>query len=448
VSDLSLPSAGDAAAEFAALTGDGAVKKQIRLGMTVVGTLAAFLILGATWAKLDSAVMSYGVVQAEGNHKLVEHPDGGVIAAILVKEGDLVQQGQVVMRLDPTQANTSLAIEQTSVDTLTATLARLQAEAFGAPAITYPKELTARAADPAVAAIMAGQNQLLAARRHALTGQAAAISEQIGQVHSMADGYRGQITAVDQQAAMINDELNGLKKLYAQGFATKTQLLALERAASGLEGQRREYQANLDRLTHSVGQYQDQASQLSRDRLTSVTEQLDDATAKLADAVQRRNAIQAVVDHTTIRAPVAGYVFGLTSNTVGAVIGKGEKILEILPKDASPIVEARLRPAEGSHVHKGMKVEVRFTAAQGRGLPALHGVVQNRSVDLITDPKTGAPYYNLVVAVNRDEAGRLDGQNLDVGTPVEVVVPTGSRTAMAYMFQPLVESFRHGLKEQ
>ena len=448
MSDMSLPNVGDAAAEFAVLTGDGAVKQQIRIGLAVVGILAMFLIVGAAWAHLDSAVMSYGVVQAEGNRKVVEHPDGGVISAILVKEGDLVKQGQVVMRLDPTQANTSLAIEQTSVDTLSATLARLQAEALGASTVIYPKDLTSRAADPAVAAIMAGQSQLLAARRHALTGQTGAISEQIGQVHSMADGYRGQIAAVDQQAAMINDELNGLKKLYGQGFATKTQLLTLERTASALEGQKREYQANLDRLGHSVGQYQDQASQLGRDRLTAVTEQLDDASAKLADAVQRRNAVQAVVDHTTIRAPVTGYVFGLTMNTVGAVIGKGEKILEVLPKDANPIVEARLKPAEGSRVHKGMKVELRLTAAQGRGLPALHGVVQNRSVDLLTDSKTGAPYYNLVVTVDGDEASRLGGPNLDVGTPVEVVVPTGSRTAMAYMFQPLMESLGHGLKEQ
>ncbi len=359
-----------------------------------------------------------------------------------------MQQGQVVMRLDPTQANASLAIEQTAVDTLTASLARLQAEALGATTITYPKALTARAADPAVAAIMAGQGQLLLARRHALSGQAGGIEEQIGQVHSLADGYHGQIAAVDQQAAMINDELAGLKKLYSQGFATKTQLLALERSASALEGQKREYQANLDRLSHSIGQYRDQASQLQRDRLTTVTEQLDDANAKLADAVQRRNAVQAVVDHTTIRAPVTGYVFGLTPNTVGAVIGKGERILEILPKDASPIVEAHLGAAEGANVHKGMRVELRFNPAQGRGLPALHGVVQNRSVDLISDPKTGVAYYNLVVAVDRDEARRVGGPSLDVGTPVEVVVPTGSRTAMAYMFQPLVESFRHGLKEQ
>ena len=153
MSDLSLPQTQDVAADFAALTGDGAVKTQIRIGLVVVGALAAFLVAGATFAKLDSAVMSYGVVQAEGQDKVVQHPDGGVVSAILVKEGDLVKQGQVVMRLDPTQADANLAIEQTSVDTLTAALARLQAEALGAPTVTYPKALTDRASDPDVAAI-------------------------------------------------------------------------------------------------------------------------------------------------------------------------------------------------------------------------------------------------------------------------------------------------------
>lgn len=448
MSDVTLPETGDAAAEFAALTGDGAVKTQIRVGLAVVGVLAAFLVAGSTFAKLDSAVMAYGVVQAEGQDKVVEHPDGGVVQAILVKEGDLVNRGQVLLRLDPTQANSSLAIEQTAVDTLAAQLARLEAETLGAPAITFPKSLTDRASDPAVAAILAGQNQLLAARRHALSGQAGAISEEIGQVHSMADGYRGQIAAVDQQAVTINDELAGMRKLYAKGFATKAQLDQLERTASALEGQKREYQANLDRLGHSVGQYQEQASQLGRDRLTSVTEQLDDARAKLAEATQRRDAIQAVVDHTTIRAPVTGYVFGLAANTVGAVVGKGEKLLEILPKDASPIVETRVRPGDGARVQKGMKIQVRVTAAQWRGLPALHGVVQSRSADLIVDPKTGAPFYSVVVAIDHGEVDRRGGPSLDVGTPVEVVVPTGSRTALAYMFQPMMESLGHGLKEQ
>ncbi|MDR3506463.1 MAG: HlyD family efflux transporter periplasmic adaptor subunit, partial [Caulobacteraceae bacterium] len=205
---------------------------------------------------------------------------------------------------------------------------------------------------------------------------------------------------------------------------------------------------NLDRIGHSVSQYTDQDSQLTRDRQSTVTEQLDDTRGKLADAIQRRNATQAVVDHATIKAPVTGYVFGLTANTIGAVLGNGEKLLEVLPKDATPIVEARLRPTEGGSVHKGMRVELRITSAQGRGRPPLHGTVQSRSVDVLADPKSGAPYYRLSVAVDRDDATR-DGQlSLDVGTPVEVIVPTGSRTALTYMFEPLMESFRHGLKEQ
>jgi HlyD family type I secretion membrane fusion protein len=448
MSDLVLSAAGDTDAALTALTGDAVVTRLIRTGLFIVGGLTLFLVGGGAIAKLDSAVMSFGVVQAEGNHKVVEQPDGGVVSAILVKEGDLVRQGQVVMRLDASQANAGLAIEQTAVDTLMATVARLEAEATGAKAVTYPQALTSRAADPAVAATVAGQNELFVARRSALSGLSGTVIEQIKQERALADGYRGQITAVDQQAAMINDELAGLKKLYDQGYATKSQLLSTERASAALEGQKREYQANLDRIGHSVSQYTDQDSQLTRDRQSTVTEQLDDARGKLADAIQRRNAAQAVVDHTTVRAPVTGYVFGLTANTIGAVVGRGEKLLEVLPKDASPIIEARVKPGDGAHVRKGMKVQLRLTSAQGRGQPALHGVVQNRSVDLMSDAKTGATYYQLTVAIDHDDVARPGAPSLDVGTPVEVIVPTGSRTALAYMFEPLMESFRHGLKEQ
>ena len=448
MSDLALNAPGDTDDALAALTGDAAVTRLIRTGVGICGGLAVLLIGGGALARLDSAVMSYGVVQAEGNHKVLQHPDGGVVSAILVKDGDLVRQGQVVMRLDPSQATAALAIEQTAVDTLMATTARLEAEAAGAAAVTYPQALLSRAADPAVAATIAGQSQLFIARRKALSGASGTVVEQMKQERALADGYRGQISAVDQQAAMINDELTGLKKLYDQGYATKSQLLSTERAAAALEGQKREYQANLDRIGHSVSQYADQDSQLTRDRQSTIAEQLDDSRGKLADAIQRRNAAQAVVDHTTVKAPVTGYVFGMTANTVGAVIARGEKLLEVLPKDASPIVEAHIKPGDAAHIRKGMKVQLRLTAAQGRGQPALHGIVENRSVDVISDAKTGATYYQVTVAIDHDDVVRPNAPSLDAGTPVEVIVPTGSRTALGYIFGPLMESFRHGLKEQ
>ena len=434
------------ATDLSALAGDEAVKRMIRTGgLIIVGFFAVLLGWGST-AHLDSAVTTFGVVEAEGSRKVVQHPDGGIISAILVKEGDRVQQGQVLIRLDPVQANAALNIQASSVDTLEATVARLEAEEAGAAKIVFPVDLTSRVADPQVASIMATQNEMFRARRSALVGNGGQLGEEVMQARSMADGYRGQMAAIDQQSSMIADELAGLKKLYAAGFATKPQVLAVERAAAALDGQKKEYQADIERSGHAVGQYESQEAQMRRDRVSDVSGQLEDTRAKLADAQQQKAAAQAVVDRTTIRAPATGYVFGMTANTIGAVIGRGEHILEIVPSDAAPMVEAHLKPADGARVKKGMAVNLKVTASQGRALPVLTGVVKSRSVDLLSDEKTGQAYYDVTIAVNRDDIVR-SGAVLDVGTPVEVVAPTGSRTALTYLFQPLMEALGHGLKE-
>jgi len=433
-------------ADLSALAGDAAVKRMIRTGGLIIFGFFALIFGWGSTAHLDSAVTTFGVVQAEGSRKVVQHPDGGIINAILVKEGDLVQQGQILIRLDPVQANAALNIQIADVDTLEASVARLQAEEAGADKVVFPADLTARAADPQVASIMATQNELFRARHSALIGDGGGLGEQVQQARSMADGYRGQMAAIDQQSSMIADELAGLKKLYAAGFATKPQVLAVERAASALDGQKKEYMADIDRAGHAVGQYESQEAQLRRDRVSDVSGQLEDARAKLADAQQQKAAAQAVVDRTSIRAPATGFVFGLTANTIGAVIGRGEHILEIVPSDAAPMVEAHLKPADGARVKKGMAVNLKVTASQGRALPVMSGVVKSRSVDLLSDEKTGQAYYDVMITVNRDDIVRA-GAVLDVGTPVEVVVPTGSRTALRYLFQPLMEAFAHGLKE-
>ena len=434
------------AADLSALAGDAAVKRMIRNGGLIIAGFFVLLLGWGSVAHLDSAVMSFGVVQAEGSRKVVQHPDGGVITAIQVKEGDLVKQGQVLMRLDPVQATSALNIQTSDVETLEATVARLEAEEAGAGKIVFPADLAAHAADPQIAAIMATQNELFRDRRTALVGDGGQLGEEIQQARSMADGYRGQMAAIDQQSGMIADELAGLKKLYAAGFATKPQVLAVERAASALDGQKKEYQADIDRAGHAVGQYASQAAQIRRDRTSDASNQLEEARAKLADAEQQRAAAQAVVDRTVIRAPATGYVFSLAANTVGAVIGRGERILEIVPSDAAPIVEAHLKPGEGARVKKGMTVSLKVTSIGARAAPVLTGVVKNRSVDLLSDEKTGQAYYDLTIAVNHDDIVR-SGAVLDVGTPVEVVVPTGSRTALTYLFQPLMEALGHGLKE-
>lgn len=447
MTDLVLPTNHVVATDAAVLASDAGLRHLIIRGAVVV--VAFFVLLGgwAAVARLDSAAVSPGVVQSDGSRRIVQHPEGGVVSEVLVKEGDFVRQGQVLVRLDQVQARTSAEMSTAAVDTLTAMIARLEAEQAGAPKIAFPASLTGRANDPAVTQLMNTESRLFRARRSDLSGAGGALGEQIGQAQSQATGYTGEIKALDEQYALIQDELNGLKSLYSQGYATKPRLLAMERTAAAMEGQRQDYLANVQRLQFSQSQVRQQIDQLHRDRLSTVSEQLADARGKLADAVQRQAATQAVLERTVLRAPVAGHILGLSAGA-GTVVGRGEPILQVIPSDGSSIVEARLKPSEGAHIVRGMKVELRVASAEGRAMPVLDGVVESRSADLLADPKTGLPFYTVKARIAPAGAARLRDAGLGVGTPMQMIVPTGSRTALQYMFGPVADSFRRGLRER
>lgn len=434
-------------ADLDAFAGDLAVRRLIVRGGVVVG--AFFVLLGgwAAVARLDSGAVAYGVVQSEDSRSVVQHPDGGVVAAVLVREGDLVRKGQELVRLDQVQAKAAAEITSASADALTAVVARLEAEQSGAGRISFPKSLTSRAGDPSVAEVMATQVKLFDARGADLSGAGGALSQQIGVARSQAAGYASEIAALDKQYDLIQEELSGLKKLYDQGYATKPRLLAMERAAAAIIGQKHDYQSNIDRLGYTSSQVEQQVAQLRRDRMSNVSEQLGEARAKLADALERQGAARQLLDRTVIRAPADGHVLGLTAK-VGTVIGRGEAILQVIPNDGAATVEARLKPNEGAHVKSGMKVQLRVMSADGRTMPMLHGVIRSRSADLLSDPRSGAGFYTIKVKVEEADAARVRQAGLGVGTPMQVVVPTGSRTALQYIFEPVADSFRRGLKER
>ncbi len=434
-------------AELEAFGGERHVRRLIVRGGVVVG---AFFVLLGGWsavARLDSGAVSYGVVQSDASRKTVQHLDGGVVSSVLVKEGDYVRQGQELIRLDTVQAKAVADITTAAVDALTAEVARLQAEQAGMPRIVFPARLTTRAADPAVAQLMTIQVKLFDARRSDLVGADGTLGQQAAQADSQAIGYVGQIQATDAQYALIQEELKGLQKLYDQGYATKPRLLAMQRAAAALTGQKQEYQADIDRLHHTSGQAQAQSAQLRRDRLSTVAQELGEAEAKLATALEQESAAKAVLDRTVIRAPAEGHVLGLTA-AVGTVIAKGEPIMQVIPTEGSPVVEARLKPGDGAHVKAGMPVQLRVSGTEGRSLPMLQGSIQSRSADLLTDPKTGAPFYTIKVVVDPRDAALVKSAGLGVGAPMQVIVPTGSRTALQYIFEPLQDSFRRGLRER
>jgi HlyD family type I secretion membrane fusion protein len=426
-------------------------KQAVRLikagGLVVLGFFG-FLGGWAALSPMESAAITYGLVGADGNRKTVQHVDGGIVSAIFVKEGDFVSAGQELIRLDQVQAQASLEIQNASVTTLSAVLARLEAESVGLPKVNFPPSLIARRSETAIDQLLTSQEQILEARRSANATQVGTLREQIKQARTQMEIYQGQADAAADQYRMVKEELGPKQMLYEKGYATNSPVMQLKRAASALLSQQQEYQGHIMRLQHLVGQLENQIVQVDSDFRLKIAQELEDARTKIADATERERVARDILVRTVIRAPVSGHVLGLTVNTVGGVIGKGERLLEIVPADSGVVIRGQLRPSDGLEVHEGMHAEIRVLTNQGRRLPVVHGTVRTRSADARPDTGNTGLFFDITVDVDPSELKKVEGLKLMPGTPVEVIIPTGSRTVLDYIMEPVTMSMRHGLRER
>ncbi|MBX3455227.1 HlyD family type I secretion periplasmic adaptor subunit [Ferrovibrio sp.] len=426
---------------------DGATAS-IRFGVFI---LLLFVGLTGFWlytAPLDSAAIAQGIVKVEGNRKTIQHVDGGVVRELNVREGDLVKRGQLLVRLDSVQAQSAVGIFASQYDTLRIQEARLRAERDGLPAVQFPPELLANADNSIVAEAIRGETQLFNARRVAQEAQISVLRQQILQLNEQSRGLAAQSQALERQMQLVNEELSGTRELYERGYAPKTRVLALERAMAAIGGQVAEYRGSVGRVRYAVAQAEAQMEQLRRDRLSQVSAELNSVQARIADAGERLTAAKDALERTEIRAPETGYVVGLTAFTVGGVINKGEKILEIVPEGSEMLIEARLRPEDAKDVHEGMRTELHLLAYKSRGIPIIHGTILTRSADRLTDPRTGEGFFSIQVEPDRKELDAIEGIKLAPGMPVDVLVPTGSRTALEYLIEPLLGAARKSFKER
>lgn len=446
---LTAPAAEDLAELRAGLervAGDQVTRRLIRLGAAIILGLAVCLVLWMTVARLGSAVVAGGVVS--GNRQMVQHPDGGVVAAVLVQEGQLVRKGQELVRLDDVQVRANLDAASSAVDFLSAMAARLEAEQSGAASVVFPARLTARSAEPAVAELMRTQGELFLARRAELSGARGPLGDQVRQAQSMASGAASQASSLDRQLALVQEQLDAARQLQEKGFASKTRVMQLEQTAAAIAGQRDQSRSDVARFRSLIDQIGGQSSQLHRDRQAEVWQQLADARTRLAEAEAREHAARDILTRTVIRSPANGYVLGLSVKAIGSVIGRGERILEVVPTGSATTITARIRPADGANVHAGMAAELRLVSPEGRNLPRIRGTIKSRSNDTVFDAKTGDAAYLVEVTPDPKDVAAIPGLRLTPGTPMEVTVSTGSRTAFQYMLEPVLASFRHGLQER
>jgi HlyD family type I secretion membrane fusion protein len=418
-----------------------------------VGWIIIFLFFGVlgTWsmiAPLNGAVVANGIIKVEGNRKSVQHLDGGIVKELCVKDGDVITAGQVLIVLDDTQARAEYEVLAEQYAVLRASEVRLRAELTHASEIEFPPDLADRRDDPYVKNIWNGQLQQFETRRSALESQHNIIRDKIAQLNAQIEGEEAQVKAYSAQLESVENEKNSITALVDRGLIARPRVLQLERTGAGLEGSIGEGNGNIAKAKQAIAEQSQQDLQLDHDRMTEVTKDLRDIQAKLVEVVPRLMSAKAVLNRMEIRAPYSGQVVGLNVFSVGGVIGKGDKILDIVPEQDSLVVEAQVVVEDISEIHPDMRAEVHLTAYKQRINPIIHGDVIQVSADRLTEQRTGNPYYTALVRVDEQELADMPNVHLYPGMPATVMVPTTERTAMDYIVGPLAQSFNRAFRQR
>ncbi len=426
---------------------DDSAHGSILAGIGIIGAFATFLGGWVALAPLEGAVIAAGVLKVEGNRKSVQHLDGGIVKELRVAEGDRVKAGQVLLILDPSQAQAMDDILNRQYETARAQRSRLLAERDNAAVIVYPPDMVERSDDPEMVAIMAAQTNLFKARQQSYAGQVTLLKKKIGQLRDQIVAYRAQQSAQEKERDSILKEVSDLRELFEKGFVTRMRMLDLERNATRLSGNIEESAANMARIRQTIEEAELQIVQVSNERLSQVAVELRDVEVRILDVVPRMQAARDVLARTEIRAPYDGTVLGLAVHSVEGVIGRGDRILDIVPDSTDLIVEAMVRVDDIDYVRPGASAEVRFSAFQARNPLPIRGTMTQISPDRVTDPSSGQAFYVAQVTIDQDDVAANPRMQLQSGMAATVYLRTHSRTAWDYLVEPLTNRFARALRE-
>ena len=424
------------------------IRLHLIVGLAVVVVLAGGLGGWASTAEISGALIAPGQIVVESNVKKVQHPTGGVVGEVLARDGDIVKSGDILVRLDDTVTKASLAIVTKNLDAQWARAARLEAEQRGLDKMTFPPQLTSRADDPDVKNLMASETKLFQVRVNGRTGQKAQLRERITQLNEEIAGLTAQETAKDQEIALVEKELAGVRDLYDKHLVQISRLTTLERDAARLNGERAQYIASRAQAKGKITETELQIIQVDKDMVSEVSKDLRETNDKIGEFVERKVTAEDQLRRTDIRAPQDGMVLQSTVHTVGGVITAGDAIMMIVPQSDDLQVEAKVNPQDIDKLQIGQKTLLRLSAFNQRTTPELNGVVTRVSPDTTTDQRTGQSYYTIRVSMPREEVARLGEVKLIPGMPVEAFVQTGDRTLISYLMKPLSDQLMRAFREK
>ena len=428
---------------------------EIRWGVLTGGAFLALFLGWAGMTPLDSAAYAPGQVMVSGHRQTVQYKETGLISAIRVREGQFVHAGDVLLEVGGGEIQAEERALASQVITLKAQKARLEAEQLGLSAITWPTDLTAAAAEDQDEAqkAMAVQTAQFHARRSSLLSQKAVVIKKVAELRQQIEGYQRQIEASETQHQLIGEELQGVQSLAAKGYAPQSRVRGLQRDQAGLSGQHGQYQASVAQSEQEADEARLQAVQLDKQHAEDVATQLRDTEFQLGDLAPKWGAAREQVQRQQIRAPISGAVLGLKVMTIGAVVGPGDRLLDIVPDKAALVVEAHLAPKDADDVRVGSSVEVKFPSIHDRQLRNVRATLSKLSPDALVDERPGASYFLAEATLTPASMAALDhaerGQfTLKAGLPAQVLIPLRKRTALQYIMDPITDAVWRAFRER
>ena len=422
------------------------VRGPIRAGLLVIGATVGAFILWSVVAPLSAAVIAQGFVKSDTNRKSVQHLEGGIVQRINVRDGDRVEQGQVLLELGSTQITANAVVYGGQLDARQVKAVRLRAERDNVASLDLPEPIRSRAGEPAMRAILESERRAFDSGRTLLQTENRLLTAQIAEVDKQIVALDNQVAAQTRAASLMSEELETNRGLLAAGFISRPQLLGLERqlemhrvaiseqtAAIHAARQRRQ---DLDlRLQNSLAERRQRAAL-----------ELANVEAEIDDLLGRGVAARDAVSRLEVRAPIAGTVVNLKVFTLGGVISSGQPLMDILPAEDDLVIEAMADVRDADDLREGQNVEVRFSGLPSRDVAPLGGTLDYVSADRVEDPRIGLPHFVIRVRIARDELGKLPVP-AKAGMPVEVYVQLGERSPMDYLLSPLTHSLRQALRE-
>lgn len=419
-----------------------------RMGLWALGIGFGGFLLWAGLAPLDEGVPGQGIVAIDTKRKAVQHLSGGIIKEVLVREGDVVKEGQLLIRLDEAVSRANYEAVRQRYLGLRAMQGRLQAEQAGLGSIQFHPDLQQASSDPLIGQQMQNQEQLFATRRSLLRSDLQSIEESIQGQNGLLQGYASILVNRKNQQALLNEELGHIRGLVNEGYVPRNRQLELQRMVAESGSSIADLMGNTVRAQRSIGELRQRAISRQQDYRREVETQLADVSRDVLGEEQKFKAVTDDLGRIEIKAPASGQVVSLAVQTVGGVVQPGQKLMDIVPEKEPLLLEAHVAPHLIDRVKAGLPVDVRFSSFAHAPQLVVDGEVISISGDLLTEPQTNVSYYLARVQVTEEGKKALGKHQLQPGMPVEVIFKTGERTMLTYLLHPLTKRVSAAMKEE